>query len=65
MPKLRIVHTVSSLQGGGMEHFVLRLVEVQRQQGHDASILALRPGPLEDIARERGHLATAAALELN
>lgn len=53
-PKLRIVHTVSSLQGGGMEHFVLRLVETQRRQGHDASILSLRPGPLEDIARERG-----------
>ncbi|AKT42549.1 glycosyltransferase [Chondromyces crocatus] len=41
-----------------MEHFVLRLVEVQRQQGHDASILALRPGPLEDLARERGLPAT-------
>lgn len=54
MSKLRIVHTVSSLQGGGMEHFVLRLVETQRRAGHDASILALRPGPLEDIARERG-----------
>jgi len=53
-PKLRILHTVSSLQGGGMEHFVLRLVETQRRQGHDVSIVALRPGPLEDIARERG-----------
>ncbi|HSN96781.1 MAG TPA: glycosyltransferase family 4 protein [Candidatus Nanopelagicales bacterium] len=54
MPKLRIVHTVSSLHGGGMEHFVLRLVETQRGQGHDASILALRSGPLEGMARDRG-----------
>jgi glycosyltransferase involved in cell wall biosynthesis len=57
-PKLRIVHTVSSLQGGGMEHFVLRLVETQRRHGHDASILALRPGPLEDLAKGRGLPAT-------
>jgi glycosyltransferase involved in cell wall biosynthesis len=57
-PKLRIVHTVSSLQGGGMEHFVLRLVQTQRRHGHDASILALRPGPLEEHARERDLPAT-------
>ena len=43
---LRIVHAVSSLNGGGMEHFVLRLAEAQRRHGHDASILALRGGPL-------------------
>lgn len=52
--KLDIVHTVSSLNGGGMEHFVLRLVEAQRRHGHDASILALRGGPLEELARQRG-----------
>ncbi|WP_437735597.1 glycosyltransferase family 4 protein [Sorangium sp. So ce1335] len=50
---LRIVHVVSSLNGGGMEHFVLRLAEAQRRHGHDASILALRGGPLEDLARQR------------
>ncbi|WP_437877474.1 glycosyltransferase family 4 protein [Sorangium sp. So ce513] len=50
---LRIVHAVSSLNGGGMEHFVLRLAEAQRRHGHDASILALRGGPLEDLARQR------------
>lgn len=52
--KLRIVHAVSSLNGGGMEHFVLRLAEAQRRHGHDASILALRGGPLEELARQRG-----------
>lgn len=51
---LRIVHTVSSLNGGGMEHFVLRLVEAQRWHGHEASVLALRGGPLEELARQRG-----------
>ncbi|MCC6558627.1 MAG: glycosyltransferase family 4 protein [Polyangiaceae bacterium] len=56
--KLRIVHTVSSLEGGGMEHFVLRLVEAQRRHGHDASILALRGGPLDDLARQRALPAT-------
>ncbi|WP_437929396.1 glycosyltransferase family 4 protein [Sorangium sp. So ce291] len=50
---LRIVHAVSSLNGGGMEHFVLRLAEAQRRHGHDASILALRGGPLEELARQR------------
>lgn len=50
---LRIVHVVSSLNGGGMEHFVLRLAEAQRRHGHDASIIALRGGPLEDLARQR------------
>ncbi|WP_437289416.1 glycosyltransferase family 4 protein [Sorangium sp. So ce406] len=44
---------MSSLNGGGMEHFVLRLAEAQRRHGHDASILALRGGPLEDLARQR------------
>jgi L-malate glycosyltransferase len=52
--KLRIVHAVSSLNGGGMEHFVLRLVETQRRHGHDASVLALRGGPLEELSRQRG-----------
>ncbi|MDC0682805.1 glycosyltransferase family 4 protein [Sorangium atrum] len=50
---LRIVHVVSSLNGGGMEHFVLRLAEAQRRHGHDASILALRGGPLAELARQR------------
>ncbi|MGK4006950.1 glycosyltransferase family 4 protein [Sorangium sp. So ce1036] len=50
---LRIVHAVSSLNGGGMEHFVLRLAEAQRRHGHDASVLALNGGPLEDLARQR------------
>ena len=44
---LRIIHTTSSLKGGGMEHFVVRLAEAQRKLGHDARILALQGGPLE------------------
>ena len=51
---LRIVHTVSSLQGGGMEHFVLRLCESQRRRGHDASVVAITGGPLLEIAAQKG-----------
>src|SRR5438552_5630902 len=47
---LRVVHTVSSLEGGGMEHFVLRLVEAQRSLGHDASIFAVKTGALLEAA---------------
>ena len=53
-PKLRIVHTVSSLRGGGMEHFVLRLAESLRARGHDAMVVAITPGPLLDVARDKG-----------
>lgn len=51
---LRIIHTTSSLKGGGMEHFVLRLAGAQRQLGHDAQILALQGGPLEEHAARLG-----------
>src|SRR2546423_1665021 len=51
---LRIIHTVSSLAVGGMEHLVLRIAEFQRRRGHDASVLALRGGPLEEEARRMG-----------
>ena len=51
--RLRIIHTVSSLQGGGMEQFVLRLAESQRLRGHDASVVAITPGPLLEIARQK------------
>jgi hypothetical protein len=51
---LRIIHTTSSLKGGGMEHFVLRLAGAQRQLGHDARILALQGGPLEEHAARLG-----------
>jgi len=50
MRTLRIAHTVSSLKGGGMEHFVLRLAEAQRRRGHDARVVALQGGPLEEHA---------------
>ncbi len=51
---LRIIHTTSSLKGGGMEHFVLRLAAAQRALGHDAQILALQGGPLEANAERLG-----------
>jgi glycosyltransferase involved in cell wall biosynthesis len=50
----RIIHTTSSLKGGGMEHFVLRLAGAQRALGHDAQILALQGGPLEAHAKHLG-----------
>jgi glycosyltransferase involved in cell wall biosynthesis len=51
---LRILHTMSSLQGGGMEHFVVRLADAQRRRGHEASILALQGGPLFEQAQRLG-----------
>lgn len=53
MTALRIVHTVSSLQGGGMEHFVLRLAAAQQKRGHDASVVAITGGPLLEIAQQK------------
>lgn len=47
---MRVLHLVSSLRVGGMEHLVLRIAGAQRKRGHDASILALQPGPLADEA---------------
>ena len=51
---LRIVHVVSSLMNGGMEHFVIRLADAQRRLGHDATVMAIKPGPLGEDARARG-----------
>src|SRR5688500_16474247 len=51
---LRIVHTVSSLQVGGMEQFVLRIAASQRARGDAASIVALKGGPLVEEARRLG-----------
>lgn len=50
----RVVHVVSSLNVGGMEHFVLRIAAEQRRLGHDASVLALNGGPLAEHARRSG-----------
>jgi glycosyltransferase involved in cell wall biosynthesis len=50
----RVVHVVSSLNVGGMEHFVLRIAAEQRRQGHDASVLALNGGPLAEHAQRSG-----------
>jgi glycosyltransferase involved in cell wall biosynthesis len=44
---------MSSLAGGGLEHFVLRLAEAQRRRGHDASVLSVKGGPLLEVARDR------------
>ena len=49
---LRIIHTVSSLNAGGMEHFVLRIAQSQQSHGHSASVLAVRGGPLLEYARQ-------------
>lgn len=51
---MRIIHTVSSLKVGGMEHFVLRLADAQRRNGHVVAVLALQGGSLEQEARQRG-----------
>jgi L-malate glycosyltransferase len=51
---LRIVHLVSSLKVGGMEHFVLRIAQAQRAAGHAVSVMALQPGPLLDEAKRLG-----------
>jgi glycosyltransferase involved in cell wall biosynthesis len=52
-PSLCIVHVMSSLAGGGLEHFVLRLAEAQRRRGHDASVVSIKDGPLLDVARAK------------
>ncbi|MEQ1757833.1 MAG: glycosyltransferase family 4 protein [Vicinamibacterales bacterium] len=48
------MHVVSSLETGGMERVVLRLASAQQDAGHEVHILALRPGVLEQEARQRG-----------
>lgn len=50
----RVVHVVSSLNVGGMEHFVLRIAAEQRRLGHEASVLALNGGPLAEHAGQSG-----------
>jgi glycosyltransferase involved in cell wall biosynthesis len=50
----RVVHTVSSLQVGGMEHLVLRVASEQLRRGYRVGVLALRAGPLMEQARRLG-----------
>ncbi len=50
---LRVVHVVSSLRIGGMEQFVLRLAQLQRTRGHEASVLAIAGGALHEEAVRR------------
>ena len=52
--KLRVMHVLSSLQVGGMEHFVLRIALHQQKAGVHSEILAVRGGPLVSEAREQG-----------
>ena len=47
---LRIVHVVSSLNVGGMEHFVVRLAARQQTEGHRVSVVAMQGGPLREEA---------------
>ena len=51
---LRVVHIVSSLKVGGMEHFVVRLASRQQAAGLCASVLALQGGPLGEEAASLG-----------
>ncbi len=52
--QLRVVHLVSSLLNGGMEHFVLRLAAAQRKLGVDARVVAIKTGPLVTDAAAAG-----------
>ncbi len=45
-PLLSIIHTVSSLNVGGMEQVILRLAAAQKNTGHRVGVLAIRGGPL-------------------
>ena len=51
-PPLRLIHVVSSLKVGGMEHFVIRLALAQKEAGHAPLVLALQDGPLRDAAEQ-------------
>ncbi len=51
---MRVAHTVSSLKGGGMEHFVVRLAAAQRRLGHETLVVSLAGGPLVDVCRAEG-----------
>ena len=51
---MRVAHTVSSLKGGGMEHFVVRLAAAQQRLGHEALIVSLAGGPLLEACRAEG-----------
>ena len=42
--KSKIVQLVSSLQVGGMEHFVVRMAQAQQKNGHCITIMALQAG---------------------
>lgn len=49
---LRIVHVLTSLEGGGMERIAIQLAAGQRRLGHDAQVLALKGGPLSELATQ-------------
>ena len=51
---MQIVHLVSSLNMGGLEHFAVRMAHAQRKCGHDASLLTLHDGQLHAEAEELG-----------
>jgi glycosyltransferase involved in cell wall biosynthesis len=46
---MKILHVISSLNIGGGELVAIRLAAAQRAAGHDASILAAAPGPLQSV----------------
>jgi L-malate glycosyltransferase len=51
---LKIIQMVSSLNVGGMEHFVLRVTKSLQELGHNVCIIALRGGALEKEAQKLG-----------
>ena len=51
---LHILHIVSSMKVGGMEHFVLRLAAHQNANGMHATVIALQDGPLKAEAQRLG-----------
>ena len=51
---LSIVHTVSSLNVGGMEQVVVRLAASQKEAGHRIGVVAIHGGPLADDLLRHG-----------
>ena len=55
MAVLRVVHIISSMSVGGMEHFAVRMAAWQKRAGMEASILSLQgSGPLQAEAEAAG-----------
>lgn len=58
---MKIVHVVSSLEVGGAEHVAIRVALAQRAAGHEVHLVAVRPGPLDEVCRDAGLPAISVA----